>query len=400
MRRLPVFVACFTLLIVAGVAIAQSGEDQKNQKIDEAIATLEEAKAIPADVVTVTETITATVTQTVTASPTTPPPTTPPPPACTGVQVAAGANLGTVFAAEPAGTTFCLAAGTYTVGTTNPVLEDGDVVMGAGRDTTFIVPADFDADLFTVSSGAAITVQAVDIDGPEVESISTTCAPQCGRVFSSYAGGITLRDMNCHDAGTACIGGGGQATSLTVLDNVACDHNGYHPDTLLPDFRSAACVKLNNGSLTATGSTFTDNAWVALWCDFCDNTDFLVEGNTFTHNGRGGVSWEVSGHFVAGDNAIIRNNVFHDNGWNEAVPHGAGHSAIRCDDCSHLLVELNTFGGNLASDQGGDGFKAIKLLDGSRVSGPLVDVVIQNNTLNGDRIDTCTLTGVTCSGNS
>jgi len=80
MKKLVVGLTLFTLLIT-GVAVAQTGDDAKNLKIDEAIAILEEAKAIPADVVTITETatVTTTVTETVTATPPTTPPTTPPP---------------------------------------------------------------------------------------------------------------------------------------------------------------------------------------------------------------------------------------------------------------------------------------------------------------------------------
>lgn len=90
MRKLITLLALFTLAL-AGVAIAQTGDDAKNLKIDEAIATLEDAKAIPADTVTVTttETVTATVTETVTQTPTTTttvPTTTAPPQTITVLQ--------------------------------------------------------------------------------------------------------------------------------------------------------------------------------------------------------------------------------------------------------------------------------------------------------------------------
>ena len=76
MKKALILLALLTVVVVASVAIAQTADDAKNAKIDDAIALLEEAKAIPADTVTVTETVTATITETVT---TTPPPTTPPP---------------------------------------------------------------------------------------------------------------------------------------------------------------------------------------------------------------------------------------------------------------------------------------------------------------------------------
>lgn len=86
-RKILALLCVLSVSVVAGVAVAQTANDAKNTKIDEAIALLEDAKAIPADTVTetTTTTVTATVTETVTETPapptsttssTTPPPTT------------------------------------------------------------------------------------------------------------------------------------------------------------------------------------------------------------------------------------------------------------------------------------------------------------------------------------
>jgi hypothetical protein len=222
--------------------------------------------------------------------------------------------------------------------------------------------------------------------------------PACSSITCGGAvidrGAVRWERVRCHDAGISCIAYG--ANNTTLID-VECIHNGYHPAGLDPATRSSSCVKQNVGSVHVFGGQFNDNAWVALWCDFCDGGEFIVDGATFIHNGRGGIQYEVSGHFVAGDHGVIRNSTFHDGGWNTSVDHGGGHAAVICSDCSNFLVEENTFGGNLATALGGGGFRAVWVLGGTRQPGPQVNVVIQNNALNGDRIKGCDLEGVTCS---
>ena len=56
---------------------------------------------------------------------------------CGGISVPNGADLAQVMASEPAGTTYCLQAGSFEVGSTIST-DVGDRVIGAGRDATFI----------------------------------------------------------------------------------------------------------------------------------------------------------------------------------------------------------------------------------------------------------------------
>ena len=324
---------------------------------------------------------------------------------CRGIPVAAGSDLSEVSAAEPPGTTFCLAAGEFNVATTVD-FDPGDSIVGAGRDKTFIKPAGVAQPTNGFGSTdptdtGTITYAHLDIGGFTADPASTSCDDACGTAIlneSAPTGTLVLDDIQCHDNGTHCVGHGFGSVTMT---NSECNHNGYHQDSLQLDFRSSACIKLSEGSLIVEGSFIHDNAFDGLWCDFCGNTHSRIEFNRIVHNGRSGVYWEMSGGFVAGDNIVIGNNVIQNNGWNcSPIVNDSGSygsqlaAAITSEDGSNMLIESNMFGGNSACGEGG--FRALKTYDGSR-SGVVRDVTFRSNILNGDSAD-CATYGTVCSG--
>jgi len=62
-------------------------------------------------------------------------------------------------------------------------------------------------------------------------------------------------------------------------------------------------------------------------------------------------------------------------------------------DSSNIEILGNTFGGN---NDGSGGTRAIHIYDGTRNPDSLHDINVHDNTLNGDRIQSCGTTGVTC----
>lgn len=315
------------------------------------------------------------------------------------MNVHAGANLRSVMASHPAGTTYCLAAGTFSV--TSPIAtQRKDRVIGAGRDATFIDGSGLDPTaeaIFVVQRSSYFA--RFDISGAPTPTIKSRlfCSPRsnCGRAFKYGTRRLIVRSVDCHGNGNNCIGGGG-STSLRIRDlNCWANGNAY---SMTPEFRSAACIKVfiggevpgRAGTMTIRNSRIHDNRWVGLWCDFCTAGRFDVEDNHIVHNGSNGLQWEMSGGWSATDSAIVEGNVFHRNNYRN-VP-GAGGMAI--STANDITVSGNTFGGNVI-------FGLRVLFDASR-DPPQPDsrgVVISHNRMRGDDLRGCRLAGVTCRGN-
>lgn len=409
------FLAVLTVATVTGAALADDPNghlataqgllDQAQAEIDAAIA---EPPTTVTETATITTTTTATVTQTVTPttpppttpSPTTPPPTTPPPPTCTGVQVAAGANLTTVLANNPAGTTFCLAAGNYTVGSPQPTLQAGDQLIGQGKTQTVIKANVRLSNMFSYSGveSGLVTFKHLGMGNVFVDLASTTCNGNCGGILLALVR-VNVDDVACFDNGALCFGGGVNNSTFNDLD---CYGNGYHPDSLKSDFQSSSCLKLNRtGSFSITNSYFHDNFWDAVWFDFADGGANVVTGNTFVHNGRGGVTVEMTGDLAVGDSTLVRNNVFQDNGWNTQ---GSGWWDVNVSDSADVEIDHNTTTNANIGVREPDGttccaFVRIIVVAG-RAPQPMHDVYIHDNTLNGTYINSCSRSGVTCTNNT
>jgi len=308
---------------------------------------------------------------------------------CQGVNVPANAGLVSVFNQHGAGTTYCLARGTYTVRERVP-LDPGDRVVGGGPGATTIRAASGTSVMFAYyhsDTNGLVTFKRLSVGGanrPRGENCNASC------------GAVMLADVRIHAVGVRCFGNGttcfaGGAHDI-VVRNFECDKNGWHPDSLKSDFQSASCMKLNHGSLTMTNSYVHDNYWDGVWCDHCDHVAFVIKNSTFVHNGRSGIVWEVSGDAVAGDHALIKSNKIRNNGWNTDGPSSAW-AGIIISDSSNIEILGNTFGGN---NDGSGGTRAIHIYDGTRNPEPLHDINVHDNTLNGDRIQSCATTGVTC----
>ena len=310
---------------------------------------------------------------------------------CQGVNVRANARLASVFNRHGAGTTFCLARGNYTV-TERVLLDPGDRVVGAGRDATTIQAAPgiwVMFDYYHSDTTGLVTFKRLSVGGAN-RPLDEDCNGGCGAVM--------LADVRIHAIGVRCFGNattcfGGGAHDI-VVRKFECDGNGWHPDSRKTDFQSASCIKLNRGSFTMTNSYVHDNDWDGIWCDHCDHVAFVIRDSTLVRNGRSGIVWEVSGDDIEGDHALIRNNKIRNNGWNTDPP-PSSWAGIIISDSSNIEIVGNTFGGNDVGD-GSGGTRAIFIYDGTRNPLPMHDIYIHDNVLNGDRIQSCASTGVTC----
>jgi hypothetical protein len=326
---------------------------------------------------------------------------------CKGKHVRAGADLATASASKPAGTTFCLAAGTFTISQTVS-WQPGDRIIGAGIGQTFIRPADvgrpitgFDAP----DNTKTVTFSRFDIGGFQADP-SADCR-QCGTAIidsgADAQGWIDLSRVRCHDNGTVCIGSGYGNIKATHLD---CYGNGFHPGSLLDGtYRSASCVKMSRGSMTMRDSQIHGNVWNGIWCDYCDHTTWIIEDTTFRNNGHAAIQWEISGE-LSTDTALIRHNVIKNNGWQITVTGAVTNAGLVISGGRNITVIGNTFGGNRYLDSVGGSTllccRGIGIWDDDRAAWDpnLQNVVIRDNDLDGDSILGCNYGGVTCKRNT
>jgi Right handed beta helix region len=310
---------------------------------------------------------------------------------CSGVLVLARADLAGVMKSNPPGTTYCLAAGTFHVGTTITA-EEGDRVIGAGRDVTFIDGtrlSETAIGIFITSSDTLFS--DFEISGAPTPKpgtgvfCGTPAAPyesNCGKAFHLSGSSVTVRSVDCHHNGGNCIGGGGSAS--LIVDGINCSDNG-NAYSMTPDFRYAACIKRaavysTPGNTTVTNSYIHDNPWVGIWCDFCKYGFFHIQNNRFVNNGKAGVQWEMSGGWTASDRASITDNIFRKNNYLEEDD-GAGVVISTAND---VRVESNVFEGNRRAS-----VNVIFTVSRNPPQRRSVGVVIRGNTLQANAIVGC-----------
>ena len=311
---------------------------------------------------------------------------------CEGILVPEGSDLERVMASNPAGTTYCLTAGRFQVSTTIST-DDGDRVIGAGRNATFIDGSDLPATSPGIFETSGETYFSnFDISGAPTPAAGsgifcgTASAPfnsNCGKAFSIGGSSLTVVSVTCHDNGGNCIGGGG--STKVVVSDLDCWNNG-NAYSMSPGFRYAACIKRAaiyepGGDTRVTDSYIHDNAWVGIWCDFCKYGLFEIEGNRIVRNGATGVQWEMSGGWTGDDRAVVRNNAFHDNNHLEKAPFRGGITISTAND---IIVSGNTFGGNSVA-----GVNVIYTASRNPPQPDSRGVVIRDNTLGGDALLGC-----------
>jgi hypothetical protein len=194
-----------------------------------------------------------------------------------------------------------------------------------------------------------------------------------------------------HHNGRNGIGCGLDAEGGVLIDGVEVDHNGSDAEL----GKGSSGMKFARGhGIVVRNSFIHDNLGAGVWCDVqCG--DYTVVDNTIVRNSRQGVHYEKSGEsdeyirYVG--SAYIARNVIQHNGW-EPRDHSA-YGGVALVSSKNALIELNVFGNN---PRGGVFVRQDGRLSGDKHGWVVSNVVIRNNTMNGDHIVGCDITGVKC----
>jgi len=313
------------------------------------------------------------------------------------VRVRPRVSLSDVMSRHGPGTTYCLARGTFRV-TSTIETDNGDRVIGAGRNATFIdgsgLPRTAEGIFLTDTKTYFADFDISGAPTPQAGSgVYCTDRSNCGKAFSIRGSSLTVQSIDCHDNGGNCIGGGG-STEVSV-DDLDCWNNG-NAYSMTSSFVYAACIKraavyAAPGGTTVTNSSIHGNPWVGIWCDHCKNGLFDIESNRFVNNGLAGIEWEMSGGWTTDDRAVIRNNLFRGNNA-LAASYSAGMHVSTAND---ITISGNTFRRNVVA--------GVSIIFAPSRNPPQPDargVVVQSNTMNGDLVGGCDLRGVTCGNNA
>jgi hypothetical protein len=274
--------------------------------------------------------------------------------------------------------------GTYKI--SNPVLvQSGDVFWGVYSDssrpivTTDTAPHVFDA-------GAGIPGHEDDAVGATIKYLfisgavgSAQCEPNCGR---GIGGGKNLTLDGVRLTGNENQGIGGTLPGLLVR-NSTIDHNGSREFSYLDGGPSSTSGIKSVNSMTIVNSYIHNNWWNGVWCDE-ECGAFTVRDSRIMENGKAGISNEWS----TGP-ALITGNTIKRNGWNTQVT--TRRAGLIIIDSAHVDVYNNTFGANVRY--------GVEVADWLERPPNLSDVSIHDNTMNGDSIVGCSLSGVSCAGN-
>jgi parallel beta-helix repeat protein len=304
-----------------------------------------------------------------TPSPTPSPPPSPPPspepePVDCDVSLSSGASIQQAANSVGQGATLCL-SGSFTIGNTVS-LKLGQSVVGPAVITG---TNGVDVGFAPVKDTRYVNLDASGFDHRPVQ----------------LAVGVEVIGGRYHHNGRNGLGGGLAQGGGVLIDGVEIDHNGS------PEYLGvgAAGVKLaGSGGSTVINSYIHDNVGNGLWFDVDSGNGDLAENNVVTGNSRRGIFYEVSrGPVVIRGNTVQGNNT-------ERLGNGAG---IGVSSSKNVLIEGNILGGNI----GGFGIGMGEVnRDNITWDYPLSNVVVRNNTMNGDAIRGCNQDGVTCSSNS
>jgi hypothetical protein len=292
---------------------------------------------------------------------------------CAGKHVYSGANLVSVAAGAPRGATFCIHQGTYSVSQA-VMVQSGDRFVGVYREPPRpTVKTTIAFRVLNAEGSNRAIIRGLRIEGAVGDQ---SCQPWCGRGISGGYN-LTVDDVRATNNKNQGIGGTGGGL---LVKNSEVDHNGSAPFAQQTGKETAAGIKSAN-PMSVQNSYVHGNYWTGVWCDIKCGT-MRVQGSRLINNGKAGIHTEIS----VGPQ-IISGNTIQGNGRFESWSLEAG---LLINSVRDVDVYNNTFGNNL--DHG------IRVVEDSRwpVTG---DVSIHDNTRNGDLLNGCSISGVSCFNN-
>jgi 3-phytase len=291
---------------------------------------------------------------------------------CRGTAVTPGDDLPALVNGT-SGKTFCLAPGTYDIGSESIEPGSGTKIIGAPVKRT--LPGSIEAPSKVVgSSPDGVFFFARPATGVLIANLDICCSPgsdrKQGRGINGNSGravDLVVRDSRIHGNAMSGIGGIGDNA---LIERVELDDNGSEA------FIGCCSAGIKSGdSYTIRNSYVHHNTGNGIWVDV--GGSFVVTDNVVTDNTRNGIRYENSTGF-----ATILRNVVQRNSTSQQRP-GGGIEINSADDAE------------VADNVLGDNFNAGIIFRGSRnpVSG-----VVRGNVLNGDAIKGCSGSSGTCSG--
>lgn len=289
---------------------------------------------------------------------------------CSGKSVSPSQNLAQVAENSPAGTTFCIHDGTYSI--SSPVrVDDSDRFIGLYDDSTRPAVVTSQAkQVFEASGSVGATIKGLKISGAVGGNY---CEPGCG---NGIRGGDNLTVADAWVTGNKNNGIGGAGAQLLVQDSII-DYNGSYSFSYLDGGSSSAAGIKGMRSMIISNSKIRNNYWNGVWCDGgC--TRFEVHDSVLTGNGKAGIHYEISrGPAIVEGNAIQRNGV---------LAQANRPNGLLIVGSSNIDAYGNTFGDNTEN--------GVHIAADHR--GTLSNVKVHDNIRNGDSIKGCTLSGVSC----
>lgn len=307
-----------------------------------------------------TTTIAPTTTTTVAPTTTTVPPTTTTtaPGGCQGTSVAAGANLVTVANSQPAGATFCLAAGTYQVTAAIP-FQSGDKWIGAANRGSILTGGGTTQYLVTATTQNVLLRSMVleRFNNPIQQGINTGAQTfwtlDNVELRLNTTGWHTHNDsrvINSYIHHNRQLGLGGSGDRALIENNEIAFNN----DAGLYDwgFEAGGSKWVNAANLTVRGNYSHNNCGPGLWTDGTGNVSITYENNRTDNNHGPGIMHEIGG------SAVIRNNTAAGNAFGDAssgtsctqpsISSGYGGGILVAD--SH---DVEVYGNTLTGNDGG-----------------------------------------------
>jgi hypothetical protein len=275
------------------------------------------------------------------------------------------------------GTTFCIHDGTYKI-SKEIRAQNNDRFIGLYNDSTRpSVTTSQALNIFHVNGASGVLIKGLKISGAVGGNY---CEPTCGRGI--YGGDhLTVINVWLTNNKNQGIGGSGP---VVLVKNSLIENNGSRSFSSDGGPTTTSGIKLSKNSLTVLNSTIRDNYWNGVWCDNdCDV--FTVKDSTITHNGKAGIANEVSS-----GPALFTGNTIKRNGWNDAVT--TRRAGLLINESKHVKAYGNTFGGNFRY--------GIEVADSQGRLPNATDIAIHDNTMNGDLITGCSISGVSCSRNN
>jgi hypothetical protein len=307
---------------------------------------------------------------------------------CSGVNVAAGANIQSAINANGTNTTFCLAPGTYQNQTVVP--KSGDKIIGS-------VGTILDGGNSVAQAIVSNSVSNVTISNLVVQNYNGTY--QVAAVDSQYTTGWTFKNLEIrynaseginvgdntlvqfcyiHHNGDSGYGNSGQGVGI-IFDSNEIAFQNYQNKFSKNDQAGGGKLWATTGAVM-THNYSHDNHGTGMWADN-DNTKVTYTYNRVENNWRSGIMQEISYSASIHDNYLSGNaNSAMCRTWlwcSDIVISGSGGTGGEIIEIYNNTIITN-------STMGSDGIGLIEQARGSGVQGPYI---LQNIYVHDNNID-------------